>query len=69
MVSVSRARLDIGTLLVARVTADGVDIVADDRHITEAMATAIADTLNNVDQCRFGSADCVPVLPQQRQAT
>ena len=46
MIFVTRTRLDDGSHVVAHATADDLNIVIDDRHITPAGATALARTLN-----------------------
>lgn len=42
MVNVIRTRLDDGTVAIVPTTADDLDIAVDERHITDAAATAIA---------------------------
>lgn len=48
MIIVTRMRLDDGTPVVLRATADDLDIVVDDRHYTAVGAAALESALNGL---------------------
>lgn len=48
MITVTRIRLDDGTPVVLRATADDLDLAVDDRHITKVGATALETALNGL---------------------
>ncbi|WP_413800119.1 hypothetical protein [Streptomyces iranensis] len=70
MVTVTRTRLDNGTLAIVRATATDLDIAIDERHITAAGATAIEHSLNNVSARHIpGPRQTSKSLPAQRRAS
>ncbi|MGW2484968.1 hypothetical protein ACWCWQ_34630 [Streptomyces sp. NPDC001571] len=67
MYRVSRTRLDTTAPAVARKTADGTEIVLDDRDISPAGATALERLLNAIHAPRRGTGRTESERPQQRK--
>lgn len=65
MYRVSRTRLDTTAPAVARKTADGTEIVLDDRDISPAGASALERLLNAIHAPRRGTGRTESERPQQ----